>query len=90
VATPDQFDPNARPDGRGIQLKELTFKENGQTGTPLRIYSGDTLMDLHHNQALKITIRTIDGTEYLFVESGGFNEQHGPQWKSPLHVMKRK
>ena len=51
------------PDGRGIQLKELTFKENGQTGTPLRIYSGDTLMDLHHNQALKMTIRTIDNTD---------------------------
>lgn len=90
VKTPDAFDPSARPDGRGIQLKEIAFKANGRTGNPLRVYSGDTLMDLHHNQALKMTARTIGGTEYLFVESGGFHEKHGPQWKCTLHVMKRK
>jgi len=31
----------------------------------------------------------IDGTEYLFVESGGFHEKNGADWKCPLYVMKR-
>jgi hypothetical protein len=90
VASPDEYDPKARPEARGIQLKEITFKENGRTGDPLKIYSGDTLMDLLHNQALKMTLKTIDGTDYLFVESGGFHEKHGSEWKSTWHVMKRK
>jgi len=37
VKTPDEFDPKARPEGRGVQIKQLTFKENGKTGTPLQV-----------------------------------------------------
>jgi hypothetical protein len=90
VKTPDEFDPKARPEARGVQIKQLTFKKNGKTGESLRVYSGDTLMDMRHNQALKMTLKKLDGTDYLFIESGGFHEKHGNQWKSTLHVMKRK
>ena len=68
----------------------MTFQKDGKTADPLRVYSGDTLMDLLHNQALQMSIKTIDGTDYLFVESGGFHPKHGPEWKSNLHVLKRK
>jgi len=47
-------------------------------------------MNLHHNQAHKMTLKKLDGTDYLFVETGGFHTKHGSEWKSTLHVMKRK
>ena len=74
----------------GWPLQQLELKTGGQTGEQLLMWTGDILMDLNGNQALKMTPKTIDGTEYLFVESGGFNAGHGHEWQCPLYVMKRK
>jgi hypothetical protein len=46
-------------------------------------------MHLNTNQALKMSVRTVDGVEYLFIEGGGFNTNNGPAWKSPMIVMKK-
>jgi hypothetical protein len=72
-----------------INITEITFKDNGLTNNAMQIWSGDTLMDLDRYQALKMTVKTIDGTDYLFIESGGFSEKNPVGWKSPLNVMKR-
>jgi len=53
------------------------------------MWTGDILMNLHNNQALKMTPKTIDGTEYLFIESGGSHPRKSHEWKCPLYVMKR-
>lgn len=45
-------------------------------------------IDLEQSQALKITRKTIDGTGYLFIESGGFGPKNPAGWQSPLFVMK--
>lgn len=75
---------------KGWPLQQLELKTDGKTGEPLFMWTGDILMDLNANQALKMTAKTIDGTEYLFVEAGGFHANNGPDWKCPLYVMKRK
>ncbi len=49
----------------------------GKTNDPMQIWSGDTLMDLSKNTALKITPKQIAGKRYLFIEAGGFNDIGG-------------
>jgi len=48
-------------------------------------------------QALKMVNKTIDGTDYLFIEAGGFTYYHERQtykqartWRSPWFVLKKK
>jgi hypothetical protein len=69
---------------------EIKLKPGGSTDDELMIWSGSTLMNLRQNEALQITPKTVDGTQYLFIETGGFNQRNGPEWKSPLVVMTRK
>jgi len=91
VATMDAFKPPERiRANKGWPLQQLELKSGGKTDTQLFMWTGEILMDLNANQALKMTPKMIDGTEYLFVEAGGFNAKHGPEWKCPLYVMKRK
>ena len=90
VKTIEEFDPKKRQ--RRVNRAPfaiMTFKDKAMTSSPLWMWSGDTLMDLSKFQALKMQVKKIDGGEYLFVESGGFNARHKPGWKSPLYVMKR-
>jgi hypothetical protein len=90
VASLDAFAPNKKPDAGRAAFKTITFRDRGDTDQPLWIWSGDTLMDLDRYQALKMTPKTIAGSDYLFVEAGGFNDTNAAGWKSPLIVMKRK
>jgi hypothetical protein len=84
-----EFDPNKLRDGNRAPLQEINLKSDGTTDDLLWIWSGDILMDLRKNQALKMEIGKHDGTEYLFIEAGGFNTKHGDQWKSPWFILKR-
>jgi hypothetical protein len=80
------FDP-AKPVGANqAPFKEITFKGDGKTGEALRLWSGDTLMDLETRQALKMTVKG----GHLFIEAGGFGDKNSVGWKSPLVVMKKK
>jgi len=64
--------------------------DKSQTDSPSYIWSGDTLIDLDHSQALKMISTSIDGAAYLFIEAGGFSPKNPVGWKSPLMVMKRR
>jgi hypothetical protein len=85
----EEFNPAKRADLKGIPYKQITFKAGGTTDSTGMFWSGDLLMDLGKLQALKITPRTVGGTDYLFIEAGGFNENNPPTWKSPVVVLKR-
>jgi hypothetical protein len=79
---------------RNAPFKEITFKDGGKTEASLRLWTGDFLIDLQSEQhrplqALKMTLRTINSTDYLFIESGGFSDKNPVGWKSSLIVMKR-
>lgn len=90
VATIDEFKPGAPiRSNKSWPLQSLEFRENGLTGNPLWIWTGDTLMGLERFEALKMTPKQIDGADYLFLEAGGFNANVGKGWKTPLFVMKR-
>ena len=67
----------------------MTFKDNSQTDKALWIWSGNTLMDLDRYQTLKMTVRKIDGSDYLFIEAGGFSTRNPVGWQSPWYVMQR-
>ena len=90
VATEADFVPvkQAIPPGN-LRFKTLSFNNDGTTGDPLWLWSGNTLMDLELRQALKIASKKIDGADYLFIEAGGFSDKNPKGWKPPLIVMKR-
>ena len=89
VATPDEFDPAKPAPLNNPPFRGLAFKDDGSTDKPVRIWSGDTLIDMTRWEALKMTLRTLAGGEYLVVETGGFNEKNPAGWKCPLLIMKR-
>ncbi len=85
----EDFTPDKKTDFGRSPIKQVTFKDQGNTDSSNWIWSGDTLMDLENSVARKITSQTIGGTDYLFIESGGFSTNNQAGWKSPLMVMKR-
>jgi hypothetical protein len=89
VPTLEAFDPAKPAAVKNAPFGGLTLKEDGQTDKPVRIWSGDTLIDMTRWQALKMTTRIIGDTEYLAVEAGGFSEGNPAGWKCPLIIMKR-
>ena len=90
VPSPADFDPaNPPKDANRAPLQAVTFQSGGATDDALVIWSGDTLMNLRKNEALKMKAQNLNGTEYLFIESGGFQTKLGKQWKSPWFVLKR-
>ncbi len=90
VATIAEFDPTKRNrKSRHPLFSAITFKDNARTSYPMLVWSGEILMDLDKFQALKMQAKTIDGSEYLFVEAGGFSTRNKPGWKSKLYVLKK-
>ena len=91
VATIGDFDPSLkRQRGARSPYKNMTFNDDGKTNDAMWIWTGDMLLGLDKYQALKMIPKTLEGTEYLFVEAGGFNARNKPGWKSKLYVLKRK
>lgn len=89
VKTVKDFTPDTRLNPRGARFAGISFKENGDTDSVMRLWSGDTLMDLTRYEALQMKIKDIDGEEYLFIEAGGFNTRNPVGWQSQWHVLKR-
>ncbi len=89
VATVDEFHLEKEMNPGRPTFTEITFRDKGLTGDALRIWSGDTLMDLERYQAMKMIVKQIAGGDYLFIESGGFGTRNPVGWQSPWYVMKR-
>jgi len=90
VAEIADFDPEQKAKRlRRPPFSTITFKDGGTTGVPVWVWSGDRLMDLTTYQALRMEVKTLSGTEYLFIEAGGFSTRNKPGWKSPWYVLIR-
>ena len=89
VAAVDQFDPVTKPSPGRAPFYGITFEDGGSTQDANWIWSGDKLLNLEQNTAHTITAKTIDGTDYLLIEAGGFSLKNPTGWNSPLIVMKR-
>ena len=89
VTNPADFNPAKPKEANRAPIQTLNLKPDGSTDNSLRIWSGDTLMDLRKNEALQMRIESLNGTDYLFIECGGFQTKNGNTWKSPWFVLKR-
>ena len=83
------FDSSKPTKPRRPLFSEMTLKDGGETNQPTWIWSGDRLMDLTRFQALRMHLKTVGNTDYLFVEAGGFSERQKLNWKSPWLVLKK-
>lgn len=75
VAMIGEFDPDKPRAARRRPFGDLTFKNGGATDDPIRIWSGEHLLDIECYQALRMKPKMIGGTDYLFIEAGGFNNR---------------
>ncbi len=90
VRTVDEFKPGAKKVNAGrAAFQTLDLTADGGSNSSLLFWSGDILMDINQRAALKMTPKTIDGVEYLFVETGGFRTQNPVGWKTTLTVFKK-
>ncbi len=89
VKSTTEFDPQAKPRPDRSPVRDIILNDDGSSNNSRWIWSGSTLMDLENYGALKITPQSIDGTDYLFVEAGGFGPKNPTGWQTQLMVMKR-
>jgi hypothetical protein len=89
VQTIDEFTPDKKMDARRARIKQITLKDKGLTDSDTLIWSGDTLMNLERYEALKMTLKTLGGSDYLFIEAGGFSTKNPKGWRTPWCAMKR-
>ena len=89
VRTIEEFNPDKRLNPRSSKIARITFKDNGETDHVTLLWSGDTLINLTRYEALKMIIKKMEGTTYLFIEAGGFKANQKPGWKSQWYVLKR-
>lgn len=82
------FDPEQKPGAvRNAPFATMTFKDSGETEETTWLWSGDRLMDLDKYQALQMKLAEINGTDFLFIEAGGFGTRQKPEWRSPWLVL---
>ena len=89
VASIDEFNLDTKMKRVRPPFTKMTFKDKGMTSEGQWIWSGDALMDLSRYQALKMTVKALGGSDYLFVEVGGFSKRNKPGWRTQLYVMRR-
>jgi hypothetical protein len=90
VPTLDEFVPGKAADLHRAPFQEITLRENGGTDSESLVWSGDTLMHLDRFEALKMQTVSLQGTDSLVIEAGGFSARNPAGWKPMLVVMQRK
>lgn len=86
----ENFTPVEKPNPGRSPFKAISFMDEGKTHASNFIWSGDVLMNLDRSEALRIDSKSIDGSDYLLIEAGGFHQKHPAEWKSQVMVLKRK
>ena len=92
VTEVNAFDPTLKrqPPARNAPFKTIVIQAKGRTDSSTWLWSGDVVMDLTKYQALKMEMKSVAGSDYLFVEAGGFSNRHQPGWKTPWVVYQRR
>ncbi len=86
VKTIQDFKPKMKSTFNRSWLKKISLLEEGKTNDNMIIWSGDTLMNLNNNHALKMVSKYIEGTSYLFIEAGGYNHRTKQGFKPEYYV----
>jgi len=74
---------------RNSRFYEITFLPDGRTDDFKMMYSGDLLLDLVSKQALQMSVKVLEDTEYLFMEAGGFSDENTGDWQTSYYVLRR-
>lgn len=82
--------PATKPKSYGIGAIDIQAGGTAAVGRAKFSWSGNMLVNVAADEALEMTIKTIDGQEYLFIESGGFSGMHPAEWRTSYYVMVRK
>jgi hypothetical protein len=99
VAAIVDFDPDKMTDLKpeednekeeAFPLDKIEIKAKGKTDDEFIIWTGEMILDLNRYMALKMETMEIDGEEYLFIESGGFNKSKPEGWMSQYTVFAKK
>jgi hypothetical protein len=90
VKTIEDFIPNGKKQNAGkVNIPRLTLAADGTSDTPRFLWSGEMLFDIEQRVALKMTPKSLNGTDYLFIETGGFNPKNPAGWKTTYSVFKK-
>ncbi len=68
---------------------KISFLSDGKTSNANWIWTSNMLMALDRKEALLMSIKAINGREYLFLESGGFSPKHPKGWQTPITVLEK-
>ena len=83
-----QFNIEKKINPRRALFTKMTFKDNGRTDKTLWVRFGDILTDLNRRRVLKMTARSIGGSECLAIEAGRFSTRNRKETRTSLYVMK--
>jgi hypothetical protein len=90
VTSIDAFDPQSKKTNAGRPLAtKLSLAADGTADTARFLWSGNFLMDIEQRARLQMTVKNVSGTDYLFVESGGFGPKNPVGWQSQITVFKK-
>jgi hypothetical protein len=67
----------------------ISFLSDGKTSNANWIWTSNMLMALDKKEALLMSVKAINGREYLFLESGGFDPKHPKGWQTPITVLQK-
>jgi hypothetical protein len=87
--------PKPAPKKPSYGIPDINIQDGGiaSVGRSKLTWSGNMLINVSTGEALQMNIQTIDGKEYLFVETGGFTEQdetvEESTWQPSYYVMTR-
>ncbi|MFU8781369.1 MAG: HEAT repeat domain-containing protein, partial [Kiritimatiellia bacterium] len=86
------FDPHSRqqPSG-GLRppFAEIELADDLRTSDPLLVWTGSMLLDAGRKEALAVEHAQVEGKDYLFIEAGGFSQEHPSSWTSSWLVFEK-
>lgn len=85
----EDFVPSDNPRLRRGSIAGINLKADGKTDLAYMLWTGDMLMDLTRYEALKMVPKTINGKDYLFIETGDFHQNKKPGWATTWNVLER-
>ena len=88
VDTIEDFTGLADPDSiEDAPFSSIAFLSEGQTDQDFWAWSGNMLMALERREALVMQRHRMGQRDLLFIEKGGFSEDHPREWTSPWYVL---
>ena len=79
-----------RADPQSIEdapFASILLRPNGSTDQDFWVWSGDMLLAVERGEALAMQRHRIGQRDFLFIEKGGFSDEHPRDWTSPWYVL---